>query len=1468
MPRPRRPAPPKPQPPRPPRPAIDPGAPGQALFARLDPALPLALLPVRLETRFSRPPAPPQLWVRIFPDAIHADGHESALSTTEQDVGRAFWEQTWRAAGDVAGKDDAFAWLAGQLGPWRAAWVARQLTPTNPRQAPAEAVPAGQPLDPAPRFPAVETSSGGGPSLARLLPTRFAVIGYYDNEAVGTWWGAEIPEDLQLAPGLADAPDLNNGSFDGGGLLDTQGLTWTYDFDEAVRVGMGLRIDLAPIPKPVATEGFSELLVLGVRLDDQREGLEALLEAHRYTDGLELAPQGMATNVTDTTLPALSPDDPDLAALRAAELDDGPRHPSPAVANGGDLYRMHAADAVGVALGVGPGGLDRTTNAGGADLAYAEAMNRALWPGSLGYYLDHLVQGAVVTRRDWLRDWSSSYVRGGGPLPTLLVGPQPYGLLPVGLVEDPDQPAGELENLEGTISALRRFWDASLPAVPRLDPDVADAPPQTDADGSLSATVSQVLGSVPHPTLLRLRETDKKRADYTSAYNGQVLFLGFLCSQFSDANGNPFPSAEDNPAWRRFEQLQTELEGDQLHALTSAAFDFGHTTAIDDVPFTSAQLEQYQALGDYIQEHLVPLVAAHADRVAPILPLFLERVPSITGQLGDDDDPEAFFAYHGAEGTEVPWSSALVAADLEELRGWLGELVSELPDHAGEPYDYTEPGPLLRQWLRWSVANAGDPGDRAAAGAGLTVLATLAETEPDAVAILERLLREALGCGSYRLDAWYTGVGADRLESRRARRARGIQAGAYGFVVDLAPRDTRPSQGHIAAPSLSQATTAAILRAGWSAFGGDAETAGLAVDLSSDRIRRASWIVEGVARGEDLAELLGSRLERSLHDAGLDPWIEPLRSAALEAVGNPNRTNGIVDGLLLARARSGASDLSATETAARDAVDALLKAPDRPAGDPETILAGLVHDLDAAADAAVAQSVFSLAEGNTGEATATLTAAGSGDGTFPRLRFADTPRPALTVTHRLLVVVDPGATGTWPGAVTSGRALAAPALEAWVESLIGDPAALRFEVSFADPARGTVFGTPAQRSLADVGLAALDLISLAPRGEETGAARLGSLLAAWAESLRPSSAPPDAAMIVRTDIGERTIDDALLGARPLYELVAAARDLDGRDLAAPGTTDPPSGLDVAELDDRVDAVADTLSSRGDALAAAPADGDLRSAMLALNGFGLAGAVPRATDLEALATEGAALLAAVQARLAAYQSLVAEEADGWDALDELGRHKALAGRMRALLGESLPLAPYFTPANGAELEASAGRPRLGGRAGATAWLAASGRVDPGARRLRVALDLLEAAADATLFDFRLAQLPDHAGEGWAAVTRPSADDRGRLCLLATGDSVALAASPLAGLVLGAWSEQVPGARQEAGVSFHFDAPGSRAPQAVLLCTPRPAGRFDFELVQGMVRQTLDLARLRQIGPETLQSLGQYLPGVVLPQEIAQ
>jgi hypothetical protein len=131
---------------------------------------------------------------------------------------------------------------------------------------------------------------------------------------------------------------------------------------------------------------------------------------------------------------------------------------------------------------------------------------------------------------------------------------------------------------------------------------------------------------------------------------------------------------------------------------------------------------------------------------------------------------------------------------------------------------------------------------------------------------------------------------------------RGLQLGAYGWLEHLA-RDTDPvdmvtvpadltavfgtgqiphdrnNAGYVHTPSPAHARTAAVLCAGYLANADSAKANVFAVNLSSERVRLAMTIADGMRQGQSLGALLGYRFERELHDrdAGLDTFIAGLR---------------------------------------------------------------------------------------------------------------------------------------------------------------------------------------------------------------------------------------------------------------------------------------------------------------------------------------------------------------------------------------------------------------------------------------------------------------------------------------------------------------------------------------------------------------------------------------------------------------
>lgn len=164
--------------------------------------------------------------------------------------------------------------------------------------------------------------------------------------------------------------------------------------------------------------------------------------------------------------------------------------------------------------------------------------------------------------------------------------------------------------------------------------------------------------------------------------------------------------------------------------------------------------------------------------------------------------------------------------------------------------------------------------------------------------VRQQLLAEAMDVLTYRLDAWGTSLATRRLATMRQATPSGIRLGAYGWVEQIrraAPLQPVPAppagvtgpvshseqnKGFVHAPSLTHAAAAAVLRSGYLSQESN-RTPGarpFAIDLSSERVHRAKWLLDGVRQGQSLSALLGYRFERRLHERGLDRYIQRFRA--------------------------------------------------------------------------------------------------------------------------------------------------------------------------------------------------------------------------------------------------------------------------------------------------------------------------------------------------------------------------------------------------------------------------------------------------------------------------------------------------------------------------------------------------------------------------------------------------------------
>ncbi|WP_157781931.1 hypothetical protein, partial [Rubrivivax gelatinosus] len=122
--------------------------------------------------------------------------------------------------------------------------------------------------------------------------------------------------------------------------------------------------------------------------------------------------------------------------------------------------------------------------------------------------------------------------------------------------------------------------------------------------------------------------------------------------------------------------------------------------------------------------------------------------------------------------------------------------------------------------------------------------------------------------------------------------------------------------------------------------------------------------------------------------------------------------------------------------------------------------------------------------------------------------------------------------------------------------------------------------------------------------------------------------------------------------------------------------------------------------------------------------------------------------------------------------------------------------------------------------------------------------------------------------WGALPPAEGDDlRGVVAVAAYAPGALAAVTPdsgFAGLFVDEWGETIPATEETTGLSFHFDAPGARPPQTMLLAVPSDpaAEHWTLDELLAVVDEALALARLRAVRPQDLQGLGNLLPGLML------
>jgi len=1369
------------------------------------------------------------------------------------------------------------------------------------------------------------------------MPDRFVLMAYRGGGLVKSAVGAQIDDALVVGP----APLEDNGnpgiSRDSEQRLNLgDDFRWMADFPLAIAHGMGFRLVLEQLD---VAAGFDQLLVIGLKLSaDDKDGqklVEDLIDNHHYSaKGFSLVRQGTATNNTDSDSSGFGKDD---------WLHDV----SYFVESGDPLFQFEpdggkASDGQRLAeyLGINYGPLQHINYSDGMDHAEAVAMNKALYAGTLGYYL-HSMLNEVMSDDTiaQMRDLFTEHVTGRGPISAIRVGNQPYGILltsafpkwtygQTALLLDSFEPAVHrvLNHLQGRWETLR----SQLAHIGKA--------------GNASENLMNVLGLQP------------TSADYYQRVGYSLDYLHNL-EQFQSGG-------------RYIEDVILQ----QLENSTGRQFlaDFGYQTQRDD-----GTIKPVPLLFQLIYRHY----HTRLDRQNLVTNQPLSEDPPYTDnrnyirwllQNADDvdkleqqdfgglDKPNAllYLMLHNALLSEARHaihrllsSNGIVADELVRSRKFMN--ISTQPDVS--PWEVfrapanrvipteTSNRPLLEfvQLDRFSRGAESDIGSHFA-----EVKSALELLSKSPTARLERVFAEHIDTLNYRLDSWQTALFDRRARSHRGlneggrERQTGIYIGSYGYLEnvrlmrerrmpladDALPPPLRENKenlyvqprngGFVHAPSLNHATAAAILRNGYLTHASPEERDKLAVNLSSERVRRAKYLIDGVRNGQSLEVLLGYLFERGLHDwttRAVNPVILdhlkpifrkafPIRKTKIPRQGYPEPAeviedyevvNGLDLGSTTAAFPYGVSDLPALDASQ---IDAITKEKNN-----------LENSLDALRDLLTAESAYQLALGNFDRAGAVMQSISSGE--LPvEIEVINSSRGTdLSFTNRLTIQFDSDLTvNPWPAIPLTLRAQTEPAFNHWVGELLGDPETVRCLVRAVD-ANGVLLldasSSPLENpvSLADLGLQPLDFIYLiAKKIEATGYSELESRIRyyfAQQHSLSDTT-------IVKIEFANsgganlelRSFAEILPLANAVREMAGKARPLRANDFISASktsgvSTDNPGNIDVADLQTRVAVLRSEFDLLMTSLGSAADDAEtlqtkaavdlLRDRLIDVANAGLVHAFPLSmvgfdnVERESLVGQGRSLVNRYEETKTAYDANFAllSAAD----IKPSQQVALLVEMATSFLGDDFKLLPKFLLWNLADvLQADANRGQLLDYVRNTKqvnlpveeWMHGVSLVRPSVHTFQTVL-IFAQTFGAESGPCRPLQLPYRDHDTWLGMDFPQGTT-------IVHDTIAIVqclpqgfapGGPQSGFLIDEWTESLPRKDEVTGIAFNYDQPNSAPPAAILLVvTPQETGKWQWEDLAGSVLDTLDRAKLRAVEPDIIETLGGF--ATLVPSTIAE
>jgi hypothetical protein len=512
---------------------------------------------------------------------------------------------------------------------------------------------------------------------------------------------------------------------------------------------------------------------------------------------------------------------------------------------------------------------------------------------------------------------------------------------------------------------------------------------------------------------------------------------------------------------------------------------------------------------------------------------------------------------------------------------------------------------------------------------------------------------------------------------------------------------------------------------------------------------------------------------------------------------------------------------------------------------------------DALGDVSMAEAVFQIVRGNFGRGGGLLDAISRGSSP-PDPDIVDTPSGGIDLTHRvaLLFAGNVSPSSSWSGTPHHPRALAEPWLDAWLSQILPDPSIVHCQVQYKDAG-----GNPQSVTvtLKDLNTGPLDLLAMSDAAPTAQRSELENRI------LFAAALPLDATAVqIVFAAGSLQFPDVLYVAQTLRKFIGASRALTPQDMTTP-ETDPASAggaIDMSDLQARATTAVAGLTNDLAALSSASTADAIRAALLQCGFYGVSGSIPNSTSGKdpVLAQQSASVRGILQARLTKASAVSIVTAAPSD----------LQSIFSTIFGGDFVVLPRFTPPSLPILQSALSQSSAlisSDTQAPTRWFRQATYTHPGVSRLDLTLSAAQAIGEGSFYPptLLLGQVPPPATmpDRWLALPIDPANppQKGRLALACITSGDPTVSNTFAGLMVDEWLERIPGTQGSPAVAFHFEEPSARAPNAVLLAVcPKAQENWDDPMLQAILSETLQLAKIRSVDLASVGSVGQILPAL--------